>query len=68
MFNTILTWAPDRLIKNAWNLRMPVDLMDQEKLLRIGTSTQTFSNNPDEKFLLIILCPQAKLENDRVKD
>jgi hypothetical protein len=45
-------------------LGMLVDLMDQEKLLQIKTFSQSFSNNPNEKFLLMILCSQAKLEND----
>jgi hypothetical protein len=44
---------------------MLVDLMDQEKLLQIRTFSQIFSNNPNEKFLLMILCSQAKLENDQ---
>ena len=38
--------------------------MDQHKLLHIRTYPQTFTNNPNEKFLLMILCSQAKLEND----
>ncbi len=38
--------------------------MDQKKLLHIRTYSQTFTNNPNEKFLLMILCSQAKLEND----
>jgi len=63
-FNGILTWAPDRLSRNAGDLGMLVDLMDQEKLLQIRTFSQSFSNNPNEKFLLMILCSQAKLEND----
>lgn len=63
-FDGILTWAPDRLSRNAGDLGMLVDLMDQKKLLRIKTYSQTFSNNPNEKFLLMILCSQAKLEND----
>jgi len=63
-FNGILTWAPDRLSRNAGDLGMLVDLMDQEKLLKIKTLSQSFSNNPNEKFLLMILCSQAKLEND----
>ncbi|MCJ7804271.1 recombinase family protein [Patescibacteria group bacterium] len=63
-FNGILTWAPDRLSRNAGDLGMLVDLMDQEKLSQIRTFSQTFSNNPNEKFLLMILCSQAKLEND----
>lgn len=63
--NGILTWAPDRLSRNAGDLGMLVDLMDQRKLSKIRTFSQTFSNNPNEKFLLMILCSQAKLENDQ---
>src|SRR5437868_3604236 len=63
-YNAILTWAPDRLSRNAGDLGAVVDLMDQGKLLYIRTYSQTFTNNPNEKFLLMILCSQAKLEND----
>lgn len=63
-FNAILTWAPDRLSRNAGDLGRIVDLMDQGKLLQIKTYSQSFTNNPNEKFLLMILCSQAKLEND----
>ena len=63
-YNAILTWAPDRLSRNAGDLGSIVDLMDQGKLLHIKTYSQMFSNNPNEKFLLMILCSQAKLEND----
>jgi site-specific DNA recombinase len=38
--------------------------MDREELLHIKAYSQTFTNNPNEKFLLMILCSQAKLEND----
>jgi DNA invertase Pin-like site-specific DNA recombinase len=63
-YNAILTWAPDRLSRNAGDLGAIVDLMDQYKLLHIRTYSQTFTNSPKEKFLLMILCSQAKLEND----
>lgn len=63
-FNGILTWAPDRLSRNAGDLGSLVDLMDQNKLIEIRTYGQTFKNSPNEKFLLMILCSQAKLEND----
>ena len=63
-FDAILTWAPDRLSRNAGDLGTLVDLMDQGKLKAIRTFSQSFSNNPNEKFLLMILCSQAKLEND----
>lgn len=63
-FNGILTWAPDRLSRNAGDLGSLVDLMDQKLLLEIRTYGQQFRNSPNEKFLLMILCSQAKLEND----
>lgn len=63
-FNGILTWAPDRLSRNAGDLGSLVDLMDQKLLFEIRTYGQTFANSPNEKFLLMILCSQAKLEND----
>jgi len=63
-FNSILTWAPDRLSRNAGDLGSLVDLMDADKLHVIKTYSQVFSNSPNEKFLLMILCSQAKLEND----
>jgi site-specific DNA recombinase len=64
IYNGILTWAPDRLSRNAGDLGSLVDLMDIGKLIDIQTYGQTFSNSPNEKFLLMILCSQAKLEND----
>ncbi len=63
-YNGILTWAPDRLSRNAGDLGSLVDLMDQKLLLEIRTYGQHFKNSPNEKFLLMILCSQAKLEND----
>ena len=63
-YNGILTWAPDRLSRNAGDLGSVVDLMDETKLLEIRTYGQHFQNSPNEKFLLMILCSQAKLEND----
>ena len=63
-FNAILTWAPDRISRNAGDLGRIVDLMDSGKLQEIRTYGQKFGNNPNEKFLLMILGSQAKLEND----
>ena len=63
-YNAILTWTPDRLSRNAGDLGLLVDLMDSQKLLRIRTYSQAFQNTPSDKFLLMILCSQAKLEND----
>ncbi|MFZ2126430.1 MAG: recombinase family protein [Candidatus Microsaccharimonas sp.] len=63
-YDALLTWAPDRLSRNAGDLGALVDLMDAGKLQEIRTYGQSFRNNPNEKFLLMILCSQAKLEND----
>ncbi len=63
-YNGILTWAPDRISRNAGDLGKIVDLMDAGLLEEIRTYGQKFSNNPNEKFLLMILGSQAKLEND----
>lgn len=63
-YNGILTWAPDRISRNAGDLGKVVDLMDAGILQEIRTYGQRFTNSPNEKFLLMILGSQAKLEND----
>ena len=63
-YNAILTWHPDRLSRNAGDLGRLIDLMDSHHLLEIKTYNQTFTNSPNEKFLLMILGSEAKLEND----
>jgi DNA invertase Pin-like site-specific DNA recombinase len=63
-FSGILTWAPDRLSRNAGDLGSLVDLMDSKYLTQIKTHGQTFTSSPNDKFMLMILCSQAKLEND----
>jgi len=64
LFNGIICWAPDRLSRNAGDLGAVVDMMDQGKIIEIRTHGQKFTNSPNEKFLLMILGSQAKLEND----
>lgn len=63
-YNAILTWNPDRLSRNAGDLGRLVDLMDSRHLVEIRTYNQIFTNSPNDKFLLMILGSQAKLEND----
>ena len=63
-FNGIITWAADRISRNAGDLGRIVDLMDSGHLIEIRTFGQKFTNSPNEKFLLMILGSQAKLEND----
>ena len=64
LFTGILSWAPDRLSRNAGDLGSLVDLMDSGHMVEIRTHGQTFTASPNDKFLLMILCSQAKLEND----
>jgi site-specific DNA recombinase len=64
LFSGILSWAPDRLSRNAGDLGSLVDLMDSGHMVEIRTHGQTFTASPNDKFLLMILCSQAKLEND----
>jgi site-specific DNA recombinase len=62
--NAILCWHLNRLSRNAGDAAALVELMDQNKLLEIRTPSQTFRNIPADKFLIILFCGQAKLEND----
>jgi len=63
-YNALLTWNTDRLSRNAGDLGQVVDLMDKGLLVEIHTFSQNFTNTPNDKFLLMILGSQAKLEND----
>jgi len=63
-FDGILSWHPDRLSRNAGDLVKIVDLMDSAALREIRTYRQQFTDSPSQKFLLMILGSQAKLEND----
>ncbi|MFA6145942.1 MAG: recombinase family protein [Patescibacteria group bacterium] len=64
IFQGVIAWAPDRLSRNAGDLGILVDLMDQGRLIEIHTHSQNFTNKPNDKFMLMILGSQAKLEND----
>lgn len=63
-YQGIITWATDRLSRNAGDLGIIVDLIDKNYLVEIRTYGQVFTNSPNDKFLLMILGSQAKLEND----
>jgi DNA invertase Pin-like site-specific DNA recombinase len=63
-FDGVLTWAADRISRNAGDLGTVVDLMDQGLLQEIRTNGPKFTNSPSDKFMLMMLCSHAKLEND----
>ena len=62
--NSILVWSPDRLSRNPVDAGKIIYLMDQELLQEVRTPTQTFTCNPNDKFMLNQLMIFAKLEND----
>ncbi len=64
-YNAILTWAPDRISRNAGDLGQIIDLMDAGKLECVQTYSQMFFNDPNSKFMFMMLGSQAKLENDQ---
>lgn len=62
--NAIMCWHADRLSRNAIDTAVLVNLIDIGKLHAIITNQQIFWNTPMDKFMLALLCGQAKLEND----
>ncbi len=62
--NGIILLNPSRLSRNTMDTGKVIYLMDQGKLQEVVTPYQTFKNNPYDKFMLNLLCTQAKLEND----
>lgn len=62
--NGIILLNPSRLSRNTVDTGRIIYLMDQGKLHEVVTPYQTFKNNPYDKFMLNLLCTQAKLEND----
>lgn len=60
----IIVWHPDRLSRNSVDTGRIIYLFDLGKLHEIVTPSQVFRNTPSDKFLLSLLCSQAKLEND----
>ncbi len=62
--NGIILLNPSRLSRNTVDTGRVIYMMDQGKLLEVVTPMQTYKNAPDDKFMLNLLCSQAKLEND----
>ena len=63
--DAIIAWHPDRLSRNAIDSALLIDLMDRGKLVEIVTPGQTFRNTPFDKFMFMLQCTQAKMENDK---
>ncbi|MFZ4500581.1 MAG: recombinase family protein [Minisyncoccia bacterium] len=61
----IIVWHADRLSRNAIDSAILIDLMDRNKLIEIVTPAQTYRNTPMDKFMFMLSCTQAKMENDK---
>ena len=64
LVNGIVLLNPSRLSRNTVDTGRIIYLMDLGKLIEVVTPMQSFRNNPQDKFMLNLLCSQAKLEND----
>ena len=64
-FNGVITWAPDRLSRNAGDLGAVVDLMDKGCLQEIRTYGQKFTNNPSEKRELLSCLKNTLILTDK---
>ena len=60
----LIVWHPDRLSRNSVDTGRLIYLFDLNKLQEVVTPGQIFRNTPNDKFLLSLLCSQAKLDND----
>jgi DNA invertase Pin-like site-specific DNA recombinase len=63
--NAIIAWHPDRLSRNSIDAARLIEQMDKGKLIEIVTPGQTFKNTPFDKFMFMLQCSQAKMENDK---
>ncbi len=63
--NSIIVWHADRLSRNAIDSALLIDLMDRGRLHEIITPGQTYRNTPMDKFMFMLACTQAKMENDK---
>jgi site-specific DNA recombinase len=63
--NAVIAWHPDRLSRNSIDAARLIEQMDKGKLIEIVTPGQTFKNTPFDKFMFMLQCSQAKMENDK---
>lgn len=63
--NAIIAWHPDRLSRNSIDAARLIEQMDKGNLIEIVTPGQAYKNTPIDKFMLMLQCSQAKMENDK---
>lgn len=62
--NSILTWHPNRLCRNALDGGKIIFLMDEGKLVEIRTPSRSYHNTPEDKFMLNLEFSISKKDSD----
>ncbi len=62
--NALLVWHPNRLARNAYDGGLIITLMDENKLIEVKTAHRTYSNTPEDKFMLQLEFGMAKKSSD----
>lgn len=63
-YNSLICWDVSRISRSGGDIGRVIDLMDKKLLIEIRTHGQNFTNSPNDKFLLLLLASQSKMEND----
>lgn len=64
IYNALICWDVSRISRSGGDIGRVIDLMDKGLLIEIRTHGQNFTNSPNDKFLLLLLASQSKMEND----
>ncbi|MBU1152151.1 recombinase family protein [Patescibacteria group bacterium] len=64
IYNSLVCWDVSRISRSGGDIGRVIDLMDKGLLIEIRTHGQNFTNSPNDKFLLLLLASQSKMEND----
>jgi DNA invertase Pin-like site-specific DNA recombinase len=64
VINAIIVWHANRLSRNPIDTGRMIYLMDMGRLKQIKTMTRTYSNTPDDKFMLQLDCASSKKDSD----
>ncbi len=66
LYNSILSWHPDRLARNMRDAGVIIDMLDEGKIADLKFSSYTFNNDPSGKMALGIQFVLAKNYSDGI--
>lgn len=64
VYSSLICWDVSHISRSGGDIGRVIDLMDKKLLVEIRTHGQNFTNSPNDKFLLLLLASQSKMEND----